>query len=179
MKHLFRVVVRVVAALSILAVCSVVVFVVLTSWKAPIHQFNLWKLEKNFREVEHPVHSKLLTRLTGFGNLFRGASNGCDYLVGELRVNGNSQKDTARFYQNLSIRPFDDSERVPLEIKFFDDKEFSGDYLWSRLWSDWYEKIRKSFNWPGIQGTPYVVFARQTDYPPYDDIRCFYEPAIH
>lgn len=175
----FRVTARILGALSILAVCSTLIFLAFTSWKAPLHEFNLWVLETHFSEVEHPADSRSLRKLSGFGNFFRGVSNGCDYLVGELRVGSGSQEDITRFYQGLFVNPFDDAEAVPIEIKFFDDEEFSEDYLWSTLWFDWQEKIRESFDWANIAGTPYVVFARQTDYPPDADIRCFYEPAIH
>ncbi len=179
MKSFFRVAGRVLVVLSFIVSCCAAVFLGFTSWKAPIHQFNLWKLENNFRKVQHPAHSKLLTKLTGFGNLFRGASNGCDYLVGELRVENGPQESITKWYQGISIKPFDDTEPVPIEIKFIDDEEFSEGHHWYGPWFSWYEKIRESFNWKEMHMTPYVIFAKQTDYPPYGDVRCFYEPAIH
>lgn len=179
MNRLYHIAERIFAVFGVAVFCVIIWFVIATMWRVPVHQFNLWTLQKHFRIVEHPSDSRFLKKLKGFGNLFRAASNGCDYLVGELRVGSGPQEDIARFYQGLFVKSFDDTETVPIEIKFFDDEEFSEDYLWSTLWFDWREKINSSFDLEAIQGTSYVVFARQTDYPPYGDGRCFYEPPIH
>ncbi|MDP3661771.1 MAG: hypothetical protein Q8R17_02900 [bacterium] len=167
------------AWLGVFFVCIVVFFLMVGMWKMPLHNHQLNTLQKHFRAVEHPLNSTLVKRVKDFGNLFRGASNGCDYLVGELRVSEKTPENISRFYENVFVKPFDGSNLVSVELKFFDDEEFSEDYLWSTLWSDWYKKMRVSFDKRDIQGTPYVVFARQTDYAPQGDIRCFYEPAIH
>ena len=179
MTRIYCIAEKIFAVFGAIVFAVIVWFIVAAMWRAPLHQFNLWTLQKNFRAIEQPLNSKSIKKLSGFGRLFRDASNGCDYLVGGFRVGNDTRESIAQWYQDFSIRPFDDAEPVPIEIKFFDDEDFSEGRQWSNPWFDWYEKIRESFDWQEMRGTPYVVFARQTDYPPYGDIRCFYEPAIH
>lgn len=164
---------------SVMLVSFFAVATIANTWKIPLHNYQWYILQRHFREAEHPLGSKSLKKIEGFGNLFRAASNGCDYLVGELRVGDGSQEDIMLFYRGLSVRPFDDTEPVPIEVKFSDDEAFSETHRWSNPWFDWHEKIRKSFDFSKMRGIPYVVFAEQTGYPPYGDIRCFYEPAIY
>lgn len=175
MKRAYHIIAGMLATAGIIFVCFIVLVVADSIWKIPIHQLNLWKLAGNFQEIKHPSDSKLLSKVKGFGNLFRDASNGCDYLVGEFRVGRNSRDEIVRRYQELSINSFDRKERVLIEVHFLDDEKFFED----SLWFDWREKIRTSFNSKTAQGNLYTVFARQTGYSPYGDIRCFYESPIY
>lgn len=158
------------AGFGLIVFLLIAVFAVATMRKAPIHQFNLWTLGKNFKVVGayHPKDSKYMLRVRDFGNLFRGASNGCDYLVGEVRVGKGSHEDIMRRYDGVMVKSFDDAEPVPAEVRFFDTENWMDPYRWS----DWKERAQAHIDAVHSEDTPYLVFARQSDYPPDGDIRC-------
>lgn len=158
------------AGFGLIVFLLIVAFVAVTMWKAPIHQFNLWRLGRNFRaaQINHPENSKSVLQVRDFGNLFRAMSNGCDYLVGEVRASAVSPEEIRRRYEGAVIQSFDHTGSVLLEIEFFDKKDWIEPYAWS----DWGDRAR-AYGDPVAQGeTLYMVFARQTDYPPDGDIRC-------
>lgn len=143
---------------------------VVAMWRAPIHQFNLWTLGRNFKAINshHPVDSSFVLKIKDFGNLFRGASNGCDYLVGEVRVGKGSQEEIARYYHGLFVKSFDGTDSVPVEVRFFDTENWMDPYHWS----DWRDKAQSYIDPATLEGALYMVFARQDGYPPYGDMRC-------
>jgi len=170
MKDIFQVAVQIGIALSIFAFFCAGALLLFTSWKMPIHQYNLWKLEQNFQQIAplHPRESQLLSHMKEFGNLFRGASNGCDYFVGEFRSATLPQRDIVEAYGGLFVNPFDRTERVPVEVYFLDNEEAFSRYPWD----EWRENIRASFKKIDPFNSAYVVFVAQTNYPPDGDIRC-------
>ncbi len=172
MTHIYQILMRLFAIFGVAVFCFIVWFVAVAMWRVPIHQFNLWKLGKNFQAITtaNPPDSKPLLQIRRVGNFFRGASNACDYLVGEFYVEKRSKHEILERYRGLFVNSFDDTEPVPMEVHFLDEEEFFQD----SYWSDWRKKIKKSFNLAVMQGNPYIIFASQTDYPPYGDIRCFY-----
>lgn len=176
--HFYRIAKDISAVFGVLVFFTVAFFVAVTMWHGPAHQFNVWKLRRHFNEVMHPPESQTLKSIGGFGSLFRDASNGCDYLVGELRISTGQREEITRRYQGLSIRSFNGSERVPVEVKFLDDEEFFRQYMGSNPWREWREDILLSFDFRSMRGVPYIVFAEQTDFPPEGDMRCFYTPLI-
>lgn len=159
------------ACFGFIAFCLIILFGAVTMWKMPTHQFNLWRLEKNFHVVAtaHPPDSKLLLKRKDFGGLFSAASHSCDYFVGEFRSTTRSKEDVKRAYSGLFIDSFDRTERIPVEIHFFDEEEFFIDFPWY----EWLAELRKSFNVPPAMNTLYLIFASQTGYPPYGDLRCY------
>ena len=162
--------IRIFAGFGLIVFCLIVLFTIVAIWKAPVHQFNLWILGRNFKTINpyHPGDSQYVLRIRDFGNLFRAASNGCDYLVGEFRSGKGSQEDIARQYNGLFIKSLDNTGPVPVEVRFFDNENWMDPYTWS----DWRDKAQKHADPATLQGALYMVFARQTDYPPYGDIRC-------
>lgn len=160
-------------ALGIVAFCFVVWFTVVAMWKAPIHQFNLWRLGRNFQHItlSHPPESKLLLSIKDFGNLFRGASNGCDYFVGEFRSAGDSKEKTRQNYGGLFVDSFDSAERIPVEVYFLDEEEFSYYFQWYG-WQKKASKLLETLEASDARDDIYFVFVAQTDYPPDGDIRC-------
>lgn len=170
MKRAYIIIKGFFTALGLITFCFIVWFVAVTMWRAPIHQFNLWKLERNFEQIvsSHPDESQLLWHLKKFGNLFRAASNGCDYFVGEFRSATLSQREIVGAYKDIFVDSFDRTERVPVEIYFLDDEETFGRYPWN----EWREKMHKSLKTPSSLESEYLVFVAQTDYPPDGDIRC-------
>ena len=161
---------RIFAGFGLIVFLLMTAFIIGAMWKAPIHQFNLWMLGRNFRAVHphHPGDSQYVLRIRDFGNLFRGASNGCDYLVGEARAGKGSREDIARSYGGLFIQSFDDTGPVPVEVRFFDKEDWMDPYRWS----DWRDTAEAYVGPAALNATLYTVFARQSDYPPYGDMRC-------
>jgi len=170
MTHIYQILMRLFAIFGVAVFCVILWFIAVTMWEAPIHQFNLWTLGRNFKTVNshHPEDSRFVLKVRDFGNLFRAASNGCDYLVGEVRVGKGSQEEIARYYQGLFIKSFDGTDPVPVEIRFFNKENWMDPYRWS----DWRDKAQAYIESAALDGTPYMVFARQDGYPPYGDMRC-------
>lgn len=158
------------AGFGIIVFLAIAAFFVVVMWRAPIHQFNLWTLGRNFKVINsyHPKDSKYVLRVRDFGNLFRGASNGCDYLVGEVRVGKGSQEEIARYYHGLFIKSFDGTDSVPVEVSFFDKENWMDPYQWS----DWRDKAQSYIDPAALDGALYMIFARQDGYPPHGDMRC-------
>lgn len=170
MRAFFCAIARIFTALGVLAACFMAVFAVVSSWRVPIHQINLWRLEAHFDGViaSHPLGSTLLLSVKDFGNLFRGASNGCDYFVGEFRSTTHPKEEVRRNYSGLFVGSFDKTERVPLEVYFLNEKEFSDTFQWYA----WQETVSEFLETSVARDDIYVVFVMQTDFPPDGDIRC-------
>ena len=158
------------ACFGFIVFCLIILFAVVTMWKMPIHQFNLWRLEKNFQTIvaAHHQDSKLLLKRSDFGGLFSAASHSCDYFVGEFRSTARSKEDVRKAYRGLSIDSSDHTKRIPVEVHFFDEEEFFTDFPWY----EWLAELYKSFNVSATKDNLYVIFASQTGYPPYGDFRC-------
>ncbi len=149
--------------------CFILVgFVLSVTWRMPIHNFNLWRLENNFQMIasSHPSDSTQLLFIKGVGNLFRGASNACDYFVGEFRISPGSKEGIMRWYKELSIRSFE-GRAVSLEVYFIED-----DFFKRYPGYEWREKLFRSSQSVPALGVPYLVLVSQSDYPPDGDIRC-------
>ncbi|MBI3442952.1 MAG: hypothetical protein HY007_04245 [Candidatus Sungbacteria bacterium] len=170
MSHISDTAKNIFAGFGIIAFLLIAPLFVVAMWRAPIHQFNLWTLGRNFSAINshHPEDSRYVLRVRDFGNLFRGASNGCDYLVGEVRAGKGSQEEIARYYRGIFIKSFDGINPVPIEVRFFDKENLMDPYPWS----DWRDKAQSYIDPVSLDGTLYMVFARQDSYPPYGDIRC-------
>ncbi|MBI3442954.1 MAG: hypothetical protein HY007_04255 [Candidatus Sungbacteria bacterium] len=142
-----------------------------TMWKMPIHQFNLWRLERNFQTIApaHPPGSKLLLKRKDFGGLFSAASHSCDYFIGELRSTPRSKEDVRKAYNGLSIDSFDHTKHIPVEVHFFDEEEFFTDFPWY----EWQAELRRSFDVSAARDNLYLIFASQSGYSPYGDLRCY------
>jgi hypothetical protein len=134
----------------------------------PIHNFNLWRLESNFQKIAsfHPPDSTQLFFIKGVGNLFRGASNACDYFVGEFRISPGSREDIISWYEGLFVRSFE-NRATSLEVYFIED-----DFFKRYPGYEWREKFYRSSQSVPALGVPYLVLVSQYDYPPDGDIRC-------
>jgi len=118
MTRTYNITLRIFAGFGFIVFCLIVVLFAITMWKAPLHQFNLWRLERNFQAIApyHPADSNLLLKRKDFGGLFSGASNSCDYFVGEFRSAARSKEEITRSYNGLSIDSFDRTERIPIHV---------------------------------------------------------------
>lgn len=136
-------------------------FFAVTLWKMPIHQFNLWKLQKSFQMVvpSHPADSISVLDFKKFGGLFSSATNSCDYFVGEFRTSTDSKEDVREYY-----RPF------PVQVRFADEDGLWIYYPWSELYG---ELLRLLKVFPDEQNGLYAIFVSEEVRPPYADFRCW------
>lgn len=171
-QRAYRGITKIFALFGVLVFCGIVAFVIVTSWKTPIHQFNLWKLEKNFRVLvpSHPMDSTSVLAFTKFGGLFSSTAYSCDYFVGEFRTSTSSKEDIQGYYRALSVAMPHSAERLPIQVRFADEREFWIYYPWSELYG---ELLRLLQRFPSEQDGMYVVLASQTVHPPYADFRCW------
>ncbi len=147
-------------------------FLILITWKMPIHNFNLWRLSKNFESVSafHPLLSKRLLKFSDFGNF--GESGGqCGYIVGEFRVSQLTKEEILNYfnYKNLTILSFKEDKTIPLEIYFLDDDMFRY-YPWSKWLLYFYQKKGLSNQSSSIV---YLAIAQSYNHLADGDIRCY------
>lgn len=137
-------------------------FFTVTSWKMPIHQFNLWKLERGFRAAlpSHPADSVRVLSFKKFGGRFSSAASSCDYFVGEFRTSSLTKEALRHYY--LSRAP-------SMHLRFWDEEDFWIYYPWSELYG---ELLRIFDDGPSEQEGLYAIFTLQTIQPPYHDVRC-------
>ncbi len=144
-------------------------FAVLVTWRMPIHNFNLWRLSKNFELLSafHPVSSKTLLRFSDFGNF--GESGGqCGYVIGEFHASQLTKGEIIDHYKNATIQSFRQGEIIPLEVLFLDDGNFT-QYPWSKWLSYLHKKMRSPIQSPVI----YLLIASSYNHLADGDIRCY------
>lgn len=150
---------RLSALFGLFLFCLIVGYFGVTSWKTPIHQFNLWKLKKEFNAslTIHPNDTERVLSFKKFGGRFSSATNSCSYFVGEFRIGALAKEDIERHYRAFPIR-----------VRFWDEDEFWTDYPWFEL----YPELLRVFDAPSEQVGLYVVFVSEEAPPPYADFRC-------
>ncbi|MFY9462566.1 MAG: hypothetical protein WAP52_00060, partial [Candidatus Sungiibacteriota bacterium] len=136
----------------------------------PIHNFRLWRLERNFREVAsyHPSESRLIEREKYLGGPSEHGSLQCDFFVGEFRTAPLSKESIRQAYEGHSIRSINHMSRIPLKVLFFDEGVWTMDSPLGGWWDEWYLGGRATTT----RGTAYFVFASQEGYPFLGDRRC-------
>ncbi len=147
-------------------------FLILITWKIPIHNFNLWRLSKNFELVSvlHPLSSKKLLKFSDFGNF--GESGGqCGYIVGEFRVSQLNKEEIINHFndKNLTILSFKENKTIPIEIYFLDDDIFRY-YPWSKWLLYLYQKKGLSSQSSSIV---YLAIVQSYNHLADGDIRCY------
>jgi len=170
MKRAYHITVRVFAVFGVAVFCVIIWYVVTITWKMPVHNFDLWRLGRNFQSIDsyHPVDSRLLLKNKYVGGLYPEGSYSCNYFVGEFRSAAQSREEIIRAYGGHFVDSFDGTGRIPVEIRFLDDQGFFDHHPWY----EWQKKLRQSPDLSTAQGSVYLVFASQIGYPPYGDIRC-------
>ena len=144
-------------------------FLILLTWKIPVNNFNLLRLNKNFESLSalHPLSSKRLLKFSDFGNF--GESGGqCGYIIGEFRTSQLTKEEIMYYYKDLVIDSFKQDEVISLEVLFLDDGNFAH-YPWSKWASFLYQKIQSSIQSPVI----YLVIAASHNHLADGDIRCY------
>ncbi len=146
----------------------VVVLGVLFFWFAhgePIHDGNVWLLERNFyaKEVSHPNSSVLLEKKKYLGGKSTHGDPWCVYAVGEMRSAPLSKEDIRETYQGIVVGFW--KERLPLQVLFAD--EYDGPQVMPYV--NWQDELR---GMPASEHTVYVVYASTERPILLIDLRC-------
>lgn len=160
-------VMRIFAGLGLIAFCLVVLFALSITWKIPIHNYQLWAMQRHFRSSMHSVHpvpSQILAEMAEFG-LF-GNSNHCDYFVGEFRSSPLSKEELLQGYAPVATSSFIGNRLVETGVYFIDEDVFTHYPL-----SEWLEKYLPEHRRVPRENT-YLIFSEDAGNPPAGDIRC-------
>lgn len=114
---------------------------------APIHDINLWMLERQFTRanIDHPVESFLLGKRSYLGPSHYGGK--CVYATGEVRRTELDKDKTRRAYQAV-VRNF------PLQIYFTDESELP----YEIPFGDWQSELEVA---PYSDNAVYIVYVAQ------------------
>lgn len=130
----------------------------------PIHDFNLWVLERSFvyADIKHPSGSILLEKKTYLGGKYTHGNSNCVYAVGEMRETKLTKEEIRNVYKRPSANSF--IGRLPLYLIFED--EMDGPYeMPFVIWQDEIWEVPESTN------TFYIVHTFRT-FPLLFDLRC-------
>lgn len=158
--HIFRGIELVVALLVIL-------FILSFTWKIPIHVYQLWAMQRDFRSSMAPMHppeSYLNAEVKEFG-LF-GDSNHCDYFVGEFRTSPLSKEKIRQTYASVITSAFVGNRLLETDVYFTDEDIFA-----HYPWSEWLEKYLPDY-YPVADPQTYLIFSEDAGNSPDGDIRC-------
>ncbi len=167
MSRAYHIALRIFSIFGVAIFCLILPFAIAITWKMPFHNYQLWKMQKNFRSTMqsvHPAESHLLAEMKEFG-LF-GNSNHCDYMVGEFRSSHLSKEMLRRAYAAVATSSFIGNRLVETDIYFTDEDIFT-DYPWS----EWLEKYLPD-NRNAAKENTYLIFSGDDGNPPDGDIRC-------
>ncbi len=146
-----------------------VLFLIVMTWKIPLHNYQLRVLQRHFQNTAQPLHpaqSTLLTKMAEFGNF--GQSNHCDYIVGEFRKSAFSREEVQKAYAGVGILSFDKTASIPIEVYLVDDIQDAAGYdYYLRSWLEAYVPTQEQ----NAQDL-YFVFAMSAMHSPDGDFRC-------
>lgn len=158
---------RLFAIFGVAVFCIIIWFVAAITWKIPLHNYQLWKMQRHFRSTMqsmHPAQSQLLAEMAEFGNF--GQSNHCDYLVGEFRSSPLSKEELLNKYSTVATSSFRRNRLIETGVYFTDEEFFEKDYLWSE-WLSKYLPDRRHITNKSI----YLIYSEDAMNPPDGDIR--------
>ncbi len=161
---------RIAAALSILVFFCAAAFLLFMSWKIPVHNYQLYVLQKHFRHTMQPIHppqSTLIAEMAEFGNF--GNSNHCDYLVGEFRSSALPREEVQKAYGEVKVLSFDGVSHLPLEIYFAETLREAAEHDY--YWQSWLETYLPAQKHALYQDTYFVSVASDM-HSPDGDLRC-------
>lgn len=131
----------------------------------PVHDINIWRLERNFyaKEISHPNDSVLLEKMKYLGGSSTHGDSRCMYAVGEMRTAPFSKEDIKEFYQDIVVAFW--KEYLPLKVLFAD--EYDGPYVMPYV--NWQDEL---YGMPPSDDTRYIVYVG-TEWPIlFMDLRC-------
>lgn len=131
----------------------------------PIHDINVWWLEKNFYsdDIIHPSNSALQEKKKYLGGPSLHGDNRCVYAVGEVRIAPLTIDEIKLAYQNTSVNFL--GNRLPLKVLFED--EFDGPYEMPFVY--WQDELRAL---PPSDNTTYIVYVTDKRRILLSDWRC-------
>lgn len=172
MNRAYHITEQLFAVFGVIAFCLALGLVSILTWKMPLHNYQLYVLQRHFYDTMQPIHpaqSKLIAEMAEFGNF--GNSNHCDYQVGEFRSSPLSREEVTRAYANTSVLSFDKTSHLPTEIYFAEELLDAGKW-WP--WDEWLQKYipGRSLVLGENKENIYLVFIASEMHPPDGDIRC-------
>lgn len=146
------------AVIMFLGLIFLVIF--LTVWSMPLHNFDLWRLERNFNTtvpLYHPLESFLLQKKTYLGGPAEHGSLVCSFFAGELRAAYLTKESIRAAYQKNAF----------LNVLFFDEEHWTMESPLGDWWDEWYGNSLLA-----TSSTVYFVYAARENVPFAGDIRC-------
>ena len=134
----------------------------------PIHDFNLWRIEKNFNAVvtHHPSDSVLIENKKYLGGPDSHGSQSCNYAVGEVRSSSKSKEEIFQTYKNLYIFPVEGLKLIHIKVLFTSDPQWAATWPLSTWWDELHEEKKSTSK------VAYFVYAMHEGYPFWGDSRC-------
>lgn len=165
---------RVLYPLGIALASIIGLFVILSliflmmAFGVPIHDFNLWRIEKNFNAVvtHHPSDSIFIKKKKYLGGPDGHGSGSCTYAIGEIRSSSKSKDEILQTYKNLSIFPVGGLKPIPIKVLFTSDSQWAATWPLSTWWDELHEEKKSTAK------VTYFVYAIHEGYPFWGDSRC-------
>lgn len=167
MSRAYPIAVKIFAIFGMIVFGAIILFVTAITWKMPIHNYQLSKMQKHFRSTMqsvHPAPSELRAEVAEFGNF--GNSNHCDYFIGEFRSSHLSREEILRKYAAVATSSFVGDRLLEVGVYFLDEDIFMDHPL-----SEWLEKYLPN-NRDIMNKNTYLIFTEDAGNPPDGDIRC-------
>lgn len=135
----------------------IVLFFVLPFYGVPIHDFNLWMLQKDFNaHVRHPDSSIFIEKKTHLGGPSEHGSHTCVYAVGEIRSAPLTREAIEQAYRKVAPSS---------QMLFMEDESLESPL---DMWGDELMDIAGATS---TTDTLYVTYLMKT-YPFLGDLRC-------
>ena len=136
---------------SIILLLGLLLFLII--YGNPIHDINVWRLEKNFyaKNIVHPADSLLLEKKVYLGGISTHGDSSCVYAVGEWRSSPLSKETILETYHSSgAINLW--SKKVPIKLMFADGYE--GPY--TLPYAYWQDDLRSTVTDKNIHYIVYV-----------------------
>lgn len=153
-----------------LAVLAVPLIVVLWFYVFA-HDWNLWKLDRSFRLINHPTGTMCVVHKRELGLLI-GNGNHCDYFVGELRTYSVSKPKVSQFYERMTVLNPVSGKKEGLEVAFIDNGEVRGYKYPEFEVPDPIVEMARSLKQKHDKNRYYIVYILDAGHDVGLDIRC-------
>src|SRR3989344_2956224 len=165
MKKLPRIAKIGLGAVAVTVVFFALVFLLIV-YGEPIHDINLWLLQKKFytAKISHPSDSVLVEKKTYLGGPSLHGDSRCIYAVGEVRTAPLSKANIRSEYSAESI--YFGKKTLQLRLLFAD--EYEGPYTMPYV--DWQDELRET---QVSEDTLYVVYVSTGRPVFFYDGRCY------
>ena len=146
-----------ISIILIVIACIASVLFVLPFYGVPIHDLNLWLLQRDFdTQVHHPVNSIFIEKRTYLGGPSEHGSHTCVYAVGEIRSTPLTREGIEQAYR----------EAAPSSRMLF-----VGEASPESPFAMWVNELMDIANATSTEDTLYVIYLVKS-YPSLGDLRC-------